>query len=233
MDNKTVNSSSVRIRHLAVMAMLAAISFAVLLLAHLVPFFSFIPALPFLKYDPKDVIIAMGGFLLGPLEALAISIVVSLIEMVTVSTTGPIGLLMNVLSTAAFACTAAAVYRKKHDMSGAVLGLILGVVCMTVVMLLWNWLITPLYMHVPREVIVTYMLPGFLPFNLVKAVANMALTLLLYKPVSRALRSAHLLPPSSGSSGSGKFSVGLILCAIVLLASCILVALALLGLLGG
>ena len=68
-------------------------------------------------------------------------------------------------------------------------------------------------------------------FNLVLLLS--ILYLLLYKPVSRALRSAHLLPPSSGSSGSGKFSVGLILCAIVLLASCILVALALLGLLGG
>ena len=101
MENKT--SSSVKTRRIAVMAMLAAISFAVLLLAHLVPFFAFIPSLPFLKYDPKDVIIAMGGFLLGPLEALAISIVVSLIEMLTVSTTGPIGLVMNVISTAAFA----------------------------------------------------------------------------------------------------------------------------------
>ena len=219
MENKT--SSSVKTRRIAVMAMLAAISFAVLLLAHLVPFFSFIPALPFLKYDPKDVIIAMGGFLLGPLEALAISIVVSLIEMLTISTTGPIGLLMNVLSTAAFACTAAVVYRKKHDMGGAILGLALGVVCMTVVMLLWNWLITPLYMH-----------PGFLPFNLVKAAANMALTLLLYKPISKALRNAHLLPPSGGS-GSGKFSAGLIIFSVVLLISCILVALALLGFLGG
>ena len=214
------------------MAMLAAISFAVLLLAHLVPFFSFIPALPFLKYEPKDVIIAMSGFLLGPLEALAISIVVSLIEMLTVSSTGLIGLLMNVLSTAAFACTAALVYRKKHDMSGAVLGLLCGVFCMTVVMLLWNWLITPLYMHVPRAVIVSYLLPGFLPFNLVKAAANMALTLLLYKPVAQALRSAHLLPPSSSGKKGGKFSAGLFLFAVVLLISCVLVALALLGLLG-
>ena len=230
MENKT--NSAVNVRRIAVMAMLAAISFAVLLLAHLVPFFSFIPALPFLKYDPKDVIIAMGGFLLGPLEALAISIVVSLIEMLTISSTGPIGLLMNVLSTAAFACTAALVYRKKHDMGGAVLGLICGVVCMTVVMLLWNWLITPLYMHVPRAVIVTYMLPGFLPFNLVKAGANMALTLILYKPVSKALRSAHLLPPSSGKRNGGNSSVGLFIFAVVLLISCVLVALALLGLLG-
>ena len=231
MENQTAPKSTVKTKRIAVMAMLAAIAYAVLLLAHLVPFFSFIPALPFLKFDPKDVIIAMGGFLLGPLEALAISVVVSLIEMLTISSTGVIGLVMNVLSTAAFACTAAVVYRKKHDMAGAVLGLALGVVCMTVVMLLWNWLITPLYMHVPREVIVTYMLPGFLPFNLVKAGANMALTLLLYKPISKALRSAHLLPPSSGKSG-GRFSAGLVIFALVLLVTCVLVALALLGVLG-
>ena len=59
----------------------------------------------------------------------------------------------------------------------------------------------------------------------------MALTLILYKPVSKALRSAHLLPPSSGQKKGGS-SVGLFIFAVVLLVSCVLVALALLGLLG-
>ena len=204
--------------------MLSAIAYAVMLLAHLVPFFQFIPALPFLKYDPKDVIIAVAAFMLGPMEALAISVVVSLIEMVTISTTGLIGLIMNVLSTAAFACSAGVIYKKRHNMRGAVIGLICGVLLMSAVMLLWNYLISPLYMHISREIIASFLFTGFLPFNLVKAAANMALTLLIYKPVITALRRAHLLPPS-GSSASGKRSnSGLILFALILLITCILTA---------
>lgn len=218
-------SSSFQTKKIVVMAMLAAIAYAVMLLAHLVPFFQFIPSLPFLKYDPKDVIIAIAAFMLGPLEALAITVVVSLIEMVTISSTGIIGLIMNVLSTAAFACSAGLIYKKQHNMKGAVLGLICGVILMTAVMLLWNYLITPLYMKVSREMIASLLFVGFLPFNLIKAAANMALTLLIYKPVVTALRRAHLLPPPSGSGSVRHSNTGLILFAVVLLITCILVAL--------
>jgi riboflavin transporter FmnP len=65
-----------------------------------------IPVVLFLKYEPKDVVITIGGFLLGPMASLIISALVSLIEMFTISDTGPIGCLMNLLSTCSFACTA-------------------------------------------------------------------------------------------------------------------------------
>lgn len=218
-------------RKIAIMAMLSAIAYVVMWLSHLVPFFSFIPALPFLKYDPKDVIIAIGGFMLGPLEALGVSVVVSVLEMVSISTTGPIGLVMNVLSTAAFACTAAVVYQKRRKMSGAILGLSLGVVVVTGVMLLWNYLITPLYMNVPREVLVGYLLPGFLPFNLIKAAVNMALTLLLYKPITQTLRRAHLLPERKGTAVKHSSQTGVIVLAAAILVTSVLIALVLSGVL--
>ena len=43
--------------------------------------------------------------------------------MFTVSDTGPIGCIMNVLATCAFCCTAAFVYKKFHTRKGAVIGL--------------------------------------------------------------------------------------------------------------
>ena len=75
-----------------------------------------------------------------------ISLIVSLIEMVTVSETGPIGCIMNILSTCCFACTAAFIYKKQHTMKGAITGLVAGCLLTTAVMLLWNYLITPIYM---------------------------------------------------------------------------------------
>lgn len=212
-------------KRLTVLAMLTAIAFVVMMLAHMVPFFTFIPATPFLKYDPKDVIIAIGGFIMGPMSALLISLVVSAIEMVTISTTGIIGFIMNVLSTAAFACTASVIYKKRRTMGGAVLGLLSGVVMMTGVMLLWNYLITPLYMHVGRDVIVGLLLPAFLPFNLIKAVLNAALTLLLYKPVVNGLRSAGLVPPQENTQNGKRSSLGVMIAAAALIVTCVLVIL--------
>lgn len=63
-------------------------------------------------------------------------------------------------------------------------------------MLLWNYLITPIYQKMPREAIVDLLLPVFLPFNAVKGGMNLAATLLLYKPVVTALRRAKLIPES-------------------------------------
>ena len=51
-------------------------------------------------------------------------------------------------------------------------------------MLLWNYLITPLYMGYPREAVAELLLPAFLPFNLLKSGLNSGITFLLYKRLS-------------------------------------------------
>ena len=209
------------VRKLVLMAMLAAVAYLVMVLIR-------IPAVMFLKYEPKDVIITMGGFLLGPLASMIISLVVSLVEMVSVSDTGIIGCVMNFLSTCSFACTAALIYRKKHTLNGAVLGLLIGTVTMTGVMLLWNWLITPLYMGGTREEVAKLLVPVFLPFNLLKAGLNSALILGLYKPLTTALRKTRLLPESTGSAPR-KANIGLYLFAGALLITCVLFLLVMQG----
>ena len=186
-----------------------------------------IPAVAFLKYEPKDVIIVIGGLILGPLASLIISFVTALIEMFSISDTGPIGCVMNLLSSACYACTAALVYKHKRTLAGAVAGLVLGSVAMVIVMLLWNWLITPLYMGVDREAVVGMLVPVFLPFNAVKALLNSALVLCLYKPLITALRKARLVPtPPAKDSG---FKIGLYILSVVVLATGILMLLVLQG----
>ena len=76
---------------------------------------------------------------------------------------------------------------------GAAAGLAAGVALMTGLMLLWNYFITPLYMGYPREAVAAMLLPVFLPFNLIKSALNAALTMLIYKPVSRALKRSGLV----------------------------------------
>lgn len=152
-----------------------------------------VPLILFLKYDPKDVIIAIGGLIFGPLASFSIALTVSLVEMVTISENGVLGFLMNVISSSSFACTAAFVYRKRHGRSGAVVGLLCGWGCMLSMMLLWNYFIAPIYMGCSREAVAELLIPVFLPFNLIKGGFNAAIAMMLYKPVITALRRAHLI----------------------------------------
>ena len=205
------------VKEMVLIAMLAAVAYVIVA-------FIRIPVVLFLKYEPKDVIITIGGFLLGPLAAFVTSLVVSLVEMVSISDTGPIGALMNLLSTCSFACTAAIFYKKRHTLSGAILGLLLGTVVMVAAMLLWNWLITPLYMGVDRPTVEAMLVPMFLPFNLLKAGLNSALVLVLYKPLVTALRKANLVPSQAKSSGAAN-KTGVWILGLILLATCILLLL--------
>ena len=209
----------INVKKMVLLAMLTAVAF--LLVASVR-----IPVVLFLNYEPKDVVIAIGGFLLGPMASLVVSLIVSLLEMVTISSTGPIGAVMNFLSTCSFACTAAVIYKRKRTLGGAVLGLAVGSVVMVAVMLLWNYLITPLYMTgTSRSDIAAMLIPVFLPFNALKAGFNTALTLLLYKPLVGALRKTGLVPKAS--SGSAKW--GIYLLGAGLLLTCILLLLVLRG----
>ena len=159
-----------------------------------------------------------------------VSVLTSLIEMLTISSTGFYGLLMNVVSTCAFTVPAAWFYQKHRTLKGAVIGLGIGIVVLAACMVLWNYIITPFYMGVDRSVVAGMLMSIFLPFNLVKGGINAGLTLLIYKPVVTALRKAHLVEESK-SGQKGHFNVGFTIFAAAVLVTFILLFLVLIGVL--
>lgn len=202
-----------RIKKMTMIAMISAIAYVVMVTVR-------IPVVLFLKYEPKDIIIVIGAFIYGPLAALLSSLIVSFVEFISVSDTGLIGLLMNVISTCSFACTAALVYKLRKSIKGAILGLVTGTVVMCCMMLLWNYLITPLYMGVARAEVVPLLLPAILPFNLLKGCLNSVITLLIYKPVVRALRRANLITRGETTTKE-KRNISVMISALLILALCI------------
>ena len=211
-----MGNTSWRLRRLTVMATLVALAFVSVALIR-------IPVILFLSYEPKDVLLTIGGFLFGPIAGISMAAVVALLELVTISSTGVIGLVMNIVSSGLFVGISSLIYHRKRTLSGAVIGLITGALCMTVGMVLWNYLITPLYMDVPREMVAGMLLTAFAPFNLLKGCINAALTMVLYKGVSNALRSARLLPPVESNGHKSAIPVWPI--ALFVLASLVLVLL--------
>ena len=206
------------VKRITVTAMLAALSFLLVAIST-----NFPPVVLFLKYDPKDVIITIGGFIYGPITAAVIALIVSILEMVTFSTTGIIGCIMNFLSSAAFAVPAAIIYNKRRNLNGAVIGLLTGAASVCVTMMLWNYLITPLYMKtVSREEIAAMLPTVFLPFNLLKATLNSALSMIIYKPCVRVLRGAKLLSPSAAGNKGGTLTIVATIVSVLVAAVCIL-----------
>ena len=221
-----MKESRISTRYMAAVAMFAAVSFGAVLISKVIP-----NVAGFLSYEPKDAVIVIAGLLYGPMTSVLISVIVSFIEMITISATGPYGLLMNVVSTCAFAVPAAWYYQRHRTQKDAVIGLAFGVITMAAVMMLWNYIITPFYMGVPRATVAGMLMPVFLPFNLIKGGINAGLTLLLYKPIVNALRKAHLAAPSVSGTQKGHFSAGFTLFAVAVLVTFVLLFLVMIGVL--
>ncbi|MBQ9416544.1 MAG: ECF transporter S component [Clostridia bacterium] len=173
------------VRKVVAMAIFTALAYACEFILHI--------NVGFLTFDMKDAVITIAGLFYGPLAALIMSAVVSLLEFATISGTGLWGLLMNFVSTAAFACIASLIYRRRRTIGAAIAGLGGSVAGMTAVMIGMNLLITPIYLGTELEKVIESIPLLLLPFNIAKAVLNASLTLLFYKPVVTALRAAHFI----------------------------------------
>jgi len=211
---------STNTRKLTTVAMLSALAFLLALLFHYLPIPPLVPAAPFLKFEPKDVIIVIAGFLYGPLTVVPMAIVVGLLEM-PLSATWLYGLIMNVTSTCAFACTASGIYKKWRNITGAAVGLAAGVLLVTLVMIPLNYLITPYFMGVPRHVVVAILVTGIGLFNFVKYALIAAITMQLYIPLKKALGAARLLPETEAKDAKrAALSINSLLLSIVVILIC-------------
>lgn len=193
------------------MAMFAALAYGVT--------FVFRIPVQFLTFDAKDAILTIAAFIYGPISAIIMSLVPALIEFVTISGTGFWGFLMNFASSACFSFSASLIYRWKRSFNGAIMGLYLSVLSTTALMMLLNILITPIYMKVPRDVVIDLLPSLLLPFNLAKALMNAAIAMFLYKPVSLAMKRARLIPGEVDVRFNKQSVIMLILGAITLAAA--------------
>ena len=124
----------------------------------------------FLTFDAKDALLTVAAFIYGPAAAVVMSLIASLLEL-TISDTAIIGALMNFISSATFSGTASLVYKYRRPLNGAIIGVYSAVAVTTAVMVVMNIFITPIYMGVPRSVVIS-MLPMLTVFNFAKALMN-------------------------------------------------------------
>ena len=172
-------------RKLVTLGMLGALSIVLVMVIR----FPLVPAAPWMEYDPADIPILIGTFLYGPWSGLALTVVVSVIQGLTVSaSSGVIGIVMHILATGAFVLVSGGVYSRRKTLSRAVVALVCGVLAMTVVMVGCNLVFTPIFLGQTMGDVIALLMPAIIPFNLLKAGINAVVTFVVYKPIGTMLR---------------------------------------------
>lgn len=162
---------------------------------------------PFIKMDISDMPALIGGFAMGPLVGVWIELFKNILHLLLKGTsTGGVGELSNFLVGSMYVFTAAMIYKHNKTYRGAIIGLIAGILTMTILATLSNYFVVfPLYakIMVPMETIIemgtavtskitdlwTMMVYSIAPFNLLKGTITALVTLILYKRVSPILHS--------------------------------------------
>ena len=174
-----------KVKWLVEMALLCAMSLVLMYVVR----FSIFPAAPYLEYDMADVPILIGTFLFGPVSGLILTLIVSLLQWITVSiASGWVGAVMHFFATGAFVLIAGLIYKKMHSLKGALIGLVCGSLVMIALMIPLNLIFTVHYNGVPAQVVQGMIWPILVPFNAIKAGINSVVTFLAYKPISRLFK---------------------------------------------
>lgn len=200
MERKVNEHKLLSIGNMIKMAIFAAISGILMLFKFPLPF-----APSFMTVDFADIATLMSGFILGPVSGVLTVILKNLINlMLNGTTTAYVGELSNTIIGISFVLVSSLVYTRKKTIKGALLGLSLGILVMTVVATLSNYfIIFPMYgkimgkslddfaKFVPLERVKNFkdmLVISIIPFNLVKGFLNALVTFFTYKKVSRLMK---------------------------------------------
>lgn len=147
--------------------------------------FPLLPGVTWLKYDASAMPATVSGFAFGPAAGLAVGIVGAIIHGILMADFS--GAIMNILVITGFILPAALVYRRSRTFKSGVVGLVLSAIAATIMAIIGNLIITPMWLGVPLDAVVAMILPILTPFNLAKAGINAVLTLIVYKSVSNLI----------------------------------------------
>ena len=214
-------SSSNKLRRIALIAVFGALAYVLMLVVHF--------KVSFLTLDLKDTVIVLSGLYFGPGAALSLSVLVPLLELISVSDTGLYGFLMNFISTATFSLTASIIYRYKRSLIGAIVALMSAAAATVGVMMLFNLWVTPYYMGVEVETVKSMIPTLLLPFNAVKSCMNVGFVLLLYKPISGVMQRMKLIEKSTPKTSFTWKTIAVLVLALLLIAISLIVVFGVLG----
>lgn len=131
----------------------------------------------------------------GPVAGLVLTAVVAVIQAIMLTPDGGwVGLVMHFIATGTLVLVAGTIYKKFHTLKGAIIALVAGALSMTLIMVPSNLFFSVKFYGYPYEAVKAMLLPAIIPFNLVKGFGNSLIVMLIYKPLSKALKGFGRTP---------------------------------------
>ncbi len=159
----------------------------ILILMAMVTSFVELPLIPqaeWLKYDPSGIIAVLSTLLYGPWVGTAVAFLAWIPRLVT----DPLGAFMNIMASVSMVIVMGLIYRQNPTFKRAIVAACIGAVVSVLVSICLNFVVTPLYLPATYEDVAALVLPALLPFNLVKAVINGGVALVVYRKLAALLQ---------------------------------------------
>lgn len=188
-------------RDLTMIAMLGAICCVLMHLDFPLPFLP-----PFMNFDLAGLVELIGGFAMGPIQAVCIILVKILLKLATEGTSSAFtGELQNLLLSCAYVLPPVILYHRNKSKKTAMVGMGIGTVFCSIVAIFTNlYIIIPFYMTLMGQEMdyfiqmcteanplvqnaLTLAIFGIVPFNLIKCGINSVGAMVLYKRLSPIL----------------------------------------------
>lgn len=202
-QNLAKNKPSASPRTVAQIGMLAAVATVLMLFEIPLPF-----APSFYELDFSEVPVLVGCFAMGPAAGACIELIKILLNFIINGTiTAGVGEIANLLIGCSFVIPAGIIYHRRHTKNGALIGMTVGTLFMTIVGCFLNaYILLPAYakaFETPIDALVgmgtavnakitdlfTFVAFAVAPFNLLKGVLVSLIVLLIYKKISPILHN--------------------------------------------
>ena len=207
-DNPVYDKRRTYTRKIAITAVFTALSYGLYLLGKFCKLPFIFPSFFDLQFSELPALIV--GFMFGPVYGAAVIIFKCLLKM-PLTTTSFVGEATDLLLGLILVVPASAIYSKRKNIKGALLGVVVGSICMVVAALFVNRFISiPYYLKLyfegdeqrlvlvlkglfPRITVATfysyYLCLSVIPFNLLRCIIMCGLTFVIYKRLSRFLKN--------------------------------------------
>lgn len=198
----TGRRATVRVKTIAFVGLMGALSAILMLLRFPIPFMP-----PFMSFDLSGVMEMLGGYMFGPGAAFCIILVKILLQLVIQGSLSlGTGEIQNLILSSCYVLPAVFLYYRNKTKKRAVAGMAVSTVLVAVVAVFTNlYMIIPFYANLMGNTMddfvamctavnpmmkdaLTMALFGIVPFNLIKYGATSVVTFLLYKKLSRFIK---------------------------------------------
>ena len=196
-------------RNVAMIGIFSAFALVLHLLDFPLPF-----APSFYKLDFSEIPVLIGSYALGPVAGVMIEVVKIMLKLVIKGTsTAFIGDLANFVIGCSFILPASIMYRFRRTRGMAILSCVAGTLTITALGTAFNaFYLLPAFSKfygMPMDTLIgmgtsinpkitsitSFVILAVAPLNLIKGAAVSIVTLLLYKPLMKALRKMKMIPP--------------------------------------